>query len=72
MNVQPETSDVIAQIHQLCMLEARRECDALVQQANMHLEHTQAIIEQLTKDKSQFQQLLSAKLHEVCLNVLHL
>ena len=58
---------IIAHIQQQCMLEARREYEALVEQANLGLAHMQAIIEQLNKDKDELQHLLTSKLHEVCL-----
>ena len=64
MNVSPE---VVAQIQQQCMLEARREYDDLVQQANMQLAHMRAINEQLTQDKSELYQFLKTKVDEILL-----
>ena len=64
MNVSPE---VVAQIQQQCMLEARRECEAFVQQATMQLAHMQAVNEQLIRDKSELFQLLKTKVDEILL-----
>ena len=67
MNDHDSQLTFVAHIQQQCMLEARREYEALVEQANMQLAHMQAIIEQLNKDKVELQHLLTSKLHEVCL-----
>ena len=64
MNVSPE---VVAQIQQQCMLEARGEYEDLVQQASVQLAHMQAINEQLTQDKSELFQLLKSKVDEILL-----
>ena len=64
MNLSPE---VVAQIQQQCMLEARKEYDNLVQQANMQLAHMRAINKQLIHDKSELFRLLKTKVDEILL-----
>ena len=66
MNLSP---DIVTQIQQHCMLEARREYETVVQEANTQLAHARAIIEQQERDKSELQQFLATKLHQVCLNM---
>ena len=66
MNLSP---DIVAQIQQQCMLEARREYETVVQEANLQLAHARTIIEQRDKDQLELQQLLTTKLYEVCLNM---
>lgn len=65
MNLSQDYAQLVAQIQQECMLEARRQYEGLVTQ---ELLHRQAIIEQLEKDKLELYQFLCNKLHEVCLN----
>ena len=66
MNLSP---DIVAKIQEQCMLEARSKYQSVVQEANSQLAHAQAIIKEQQKDKLELQNLLSVKLHEVCLNV---
>lgn len=67
MNLSTDNAEIVAQIQQQCMQEARREYEATVQDTDLQLQHLQAIIVQRTKDNAEVKQLLSAKLHEVCL-----
>ena len=66
MNLSPDT---VVQIQQQCMLEARMEYETVIQEANLQLVHTRNIIEQRERDKLELQQLLTTKLHEVCLDM---
>ena len=66
MNLPP---DIVTQIQQHCMLEAKREYETAVQEANSQLAHASDIIEQQERDKLELQQFLATKLHEVCLNM---
>lgn len=59
-------AQIVAQIEQQCMLQARRECEALVEQ---QLGHAEAVIDQLGKDKTELHQLLVKQLQEVWHNM---
>ena len=48
------------------MVEARREYENVIQEANLQLTRARAIIEQHDRDKLELKQLLAAKLQEVC------
>ena len=66
MSWSPDLAEIVAQVQQQCIQEAKRECDAIVQDANVQLEHLQGIIVQLNKDNFELKQSLSNQLQEVC------
>ena len=57
------------QIQEQCIVRAREEYVALVEEANRRLADKEGIIAQLNKDKLDLNQFLINKLREVCLNI---